>query len=346
MASEKEEDFINSTEIVEHFYSPVVEAIALLSSFVNPSQHEFASTTHEQLMKEIPLESKGFIQEWQQNSNSDFLDLFNLFLPVPYITDIEQFVYKLDLLPNEEFMYHFFGEEIPLVQVKELISSPSSVDSFEPHILWETTDQRHFITELFSNIDSYREKISQLLLHIANSNAFQYGVSENKETIEKSLANMKTLQMKPLNLAQYVMGKTFKRTSLYKMYYFIPSYFFTPHRIRIFNQDICIVIYGCADPISDTRETSAELEIKLKALSDRNRLLMLRMLSGKREYGARLAEYLGITTATVSHHLEILKKAGFIKEEKVGNIKYFTCNMESTKEIFDSLTNFVLADKA
>ncbi|MFS0672136.1 ArsR/SmtB family transcription factor [Ornithinibacillus sp. 179-J 7C1 HS] len=343
MASEREEhNYKSAAVIIEHFHSPVVEAIALLSSLVNPKQHEFLIETHNQLRNELSNQSKEFIMEWQQLSNLDFLELMSLFLPVPYFNTVDQFIHKSSELPSEEFLYHFFGEVIPFAQIKELVSSPTSIDTFESHIYWETAEERQFMKNFITNIDSYREKISMLLLDLSSTNVFENGLQEVKETVNASIHEVKALKMEPLNIAQYVMGKTFRRTSVYKMYYFIPSYYLTPHRYRIFNKDICIVIYGCAKPLSDDREFSTELETKLKALSDQNRLLILKMLSGKKEYGAKLAEYLGITTATVSHHLEILKKAGFIKEEKVGNIKYFTCDEAFTKSFFDHLNQFIL----
>nr|WP_255723363.1 metalloregulator ArsR/SmtB family transcription factor [Sporosarcina sp. ACRSL] len=88
-------------------------------------------------------------------------------------------------------------------------------------------------------------------------------------------------------------------------------------------------------------DKSKELESQLKVLADGNRLRMLRLLSGQREYGAKIAEYLGITTATVSHHLELLKKAGLVQEEKVGTIKYFTCDKEKVDQLLTGVRTFL-----
>ena len=119
------------------------------------------------------------------------------------------------------------------------------------------------------------------------------------------------------------------------------SFYSSPGRIRLFNHEVCIVIYGCAVPLSDVMDTSKELESQLKVLADRNRLRILRLLSGQREYGAKIAEYLGITTATVSHHLELLKKTGLVQEEKVGNIKYFTCDKEKVDQLLNGVRKFL-----
>lgn len=341
MASEKEEKHTQTAELVEYFYSPVVEAVALLSSLVQPINHEFAKSAHRELWKELAGDSKKFIEEWRKITDLDFMDLFNLLLPYPFFNDIKQFSQMLSTMTHEEFLYHFFREDIPQTQINELVKEPYSIDSFDTHIYWETAEKREFIMNLFRNINTIQEKIAKLLLEVGESEVFASSTIANTEMINKSILEVKSLKMASLNKAQYVMGKSFRRTSLYKMYYFIPSYFFTPHRIRIFNSEICIIIYGCAKPLSDSRETSSDLEVKLKALSDKNRLQILHLISGNKEYGAKLAEYLGITTATVSHHLELLKKAGFVKEEKVGNIKYFSSNHNFTAEFIDKLKQFI-----
>ncbi|AIQ29120.1 hypothetical protein P40081_13825 [Paenibacillus sp. FSL P4-0081] len=84
-----------------------------------------------------------------------------------------------------------------------------------------------------------------------------------------------------------------------------------------------------------------ELEKQLKALSDRNRIMILRILHQHKEYGARLANTLDLTTATISHHLEILKQAGLIVEEKVGNIKYFELDHSRFNRLLQELSSFV-----
>ncbi|AIQ53204.1 hypothetical protein R70331_17840 [Paenibacillus sp. FSL R7-0331] len=87
------------------------------------------------------------------------------------------------------------------------------------------------------------------------------------------------------------------------------------------------------------------MEKQIKALSDRNRIMILRILHQRKEYGARLANTLDLTTATISHHLEILKQADLILEEKVGNIKYFELNHAKFSKLLKGLRSFVQAEE-
>lgn len=134
-------------------------------------------------------------------------------------------------------------------------------------------------------MERFKEELAELLLNISKTTVFQEMWQERKPLMDASIRELEQLSMPSLSLAQYVMGKNFRRTSLYKMYYFIPSYCMTPARIRIFNESVCMVIYGCANALSDDRESSEELAVRLKALADPNRLLILRLLAVKRNMG-------------------------------------------------------------
>lgn len=55
-----------------------------------------------------------------------------------------------------------------------------------------------------------------------------------------------------------------------------------------------------------------------KALSDRNRLRILKALQTKNLCACEIRELLNLANSTVSQHLRILRNAGFIIEEKDG----------------------------
>ena len=55
-----------------------------------------------------------------------------------------------------------------------------------------------------------------------------------------------------------------------------------------------------------------------KALSDRNRLRILKALQSKNLCACEIKELLKLANSTVSQHLKILRNAGFIIEEKEG----------------------------
>ncbi|MEO7426427.1 MAG: metalloregulator ArsR/SmtB family transcription factor [Fibrobacteria bacterium] len=55
-----------------------------------------------------------------------------------------------------------------------------------------------------------------------------------------------------------------------------------------------------------------------KALSDKNRLRILKLLQVKSLCVCEITEILGFSTPTVSNHLSVLVEAGFLRSEKEG----------------------------
>lgn len=336
MTIEREDGIDKSSNIViDHFHSSVVEAIAFLSF---EAKHEKPQQTS--LENQLSDESKGFFQKWRRESTIDFMSLFSLLIPCPAFHDMNLFVEMMKGLSNEEFLYHLFGEDLDKTMISEILKDPATFIMNNETIFWDSDVKQSFVISFVQNIIDYRSALEQLLMEVAASSLFVNELDNRKALIEDAMLKVKSLPMEPLTLAQYIMGKNFRRVSNYRIYYFIPSYFFSS-RMRIFNNSLCMVIYQCASPISDDLQKSKDLDSKLKALADPNRLILLRLLSGQKLYGARLAEYLGVTTATVSHHLDLLKKAGFITEEKVGTIKYFTSNKENLETFIEKLHMFI-----
>jgi len=70
-----------------------------------------------------------------------------------------------------------------------------------------------------------------------------------------------------------------------------------------------------------------DLMLVLKAVADKNRMRILKMLEKKNMCVCELAAVLEITQPSVSKHLSILKNAGFIEDARSGQwIEYSTCH--------------------
>ena len=335
-------EIINSNkyneEQVIYLSSPVIEVLALFSSLIRV-KNDFLSEERAQL--EEVYQNNFAVEQLKKFPDYSVYDLFNLLIPIPHFSSVELFSESLKRTAPDKFLYYFLGEDIPLETVMKLWEKPESIWEMESNYYWQTDEVRALYEQWLPQADCFKDELAEILLSISKTTLFQTIWKERRPLMEASIGELQQLSMPSLSLAQYVMGKTFRRTSLYKMYYFIPSYCMTPARLRIFNESVCMVIYGCANALSDDRASSEELAIRLKALADPNRLLILRLLSVKKEYGAKLAEYIGLTTATISHHLDILKKAGLVKEEKIGTIKYFAVDKEQVTEMMQSLQHLL-----
>lgn len=325
---------------VHMFFSPVVESIIILCALLLKNKREFPYLNLAPIEKELNITAKATIGKWREFVTPDIIFCLELFITIPQFQNGKTFCAGIAAMEPDEFAQKFLGGEIPKELLDTLISSPEKIYSIEQRYEWDTPEKQHYILTLLSDINTFQRNFIEVLQHIQELNSFKEYLEEAKSAATKSLAELDAMNIKPLALAQYVMGKTFRRTSNYKHYYFIPSYGFTPVKMRIFNDTHCMVIYGCGKPLSDDRKKSEDLSKQLKVLADPNRLLILKMLRSNKEYGARLAEYVGLTTATVSHHLDVLKKAKLIKEEKIGTIKYFYTDSQQVENMIESLQQF------
>ncbi len=77
-----------------------------------------------------------------------------------------------------------------------------------------------------------------------------------------------------------------------------------------------------------------------KALSDGNRLTILRILSDGEICACRILEALDITQPTLSHHMKILCDSGLVKARRSGQWSYYSIDrdrLEELKDFIDSL---------
>ena len=80
-----------------------------------------------------------------------------------------------------------------------------------------------------------------------------------------------------------------------------------------------------------------------KALSDPVRRDILTMLKNGRMSAGEIGSHFDMTGATVSYHLNILKKADLVFEEKEKNFVYYSLNTPIVEEVMMWLTRSLLA---
>jgi DNA-binding HxlR family transcriptional regulator len=80
-----------------------------------------------------------------------------------------------------------------------------------------------------------------------------------------------------------------------------------------------------------------------KAMADVTRIRILSVLANGRLSGTEIAEKVGITTATVSHHMKKLREAHLVYERRDKNTIYFELDMKTLKQ--DSLAIVSMLDE-
>lgn len=87
-----------------------------------------------------------------------------------------------------------------------------------------------------------------------------------------------------------------------------------------------------------------ELSNFFKALSDPTRRKILQLLKEKDLTPTDLLEKLAVTQPTLSHHLDILKRAGLIHGEREGQFIRYSLNMSVLDMTIDYIMQFRKGD--
>lgn len=79
-----------------------------------------------------------------------------------------------------------------------------------------------------------------------------------------------------------------------------------------------------------------------KALSDKNRRKILELLKQKDMSVSEILKYFSITQASLSHHLDILKRANLVTDEKKWQFVYYSLNVSVFEEFVKWMYDFAL----
>ena len=84
--------------------------------------------------------------------------------------------------------------------------------------------------------------------------------------------------------------------------------------------------------ITRSRSFRADLR-QFSAMADRSRLLALRLLERRKELCAcEIQAALGVSHATVSHHMSVLEEAGLVSSERRGRWIYYRRSVPAERE--------------
>lgn len=255
--------------------------------------------------------------------------------------NISEFKSFVENMEDEEFFYNIYGQYIDKNTLRLALKDDEGLNKLYSENSYISTNflalkslffnKALFLQEFFSCIEIlcteefvkfYQDIVPRVDIELYN--------------IEKSLSTME-----PLDLSQSIMGKTFKNRGPYENFIFIPSYFIKMKAIRYFGKDQ-ILIYS----LNHRELTKNDITKILKIISDDTRFEIIELLSkGDSMMGKDLAKELNLSTPTISHHMERLKEAGFINEERIKNSKFYSVNHNTIDKFINSISSILKNNK-
>jgi len=89
--------------------------------------------------------------------------------------------------------------------------------------------------------------------------------------------------------------------------------------------------------VPDMEERFASQAVPLKAIADKNRLMIVDMLSSGELCACRILDRFHFTQPTLSHHMKILCDSGLVDARKVGKWIFYSLNRETAYELMTFL---------
>jgi DNA-binding transcriptional ArsR family regulator len=130
---------------------------------------------------------------------------------------------------------------------------------------------------------------------------------------------------------------------------FVPNAHIGPYITTTWSKDVLWMVCGVRLP-EGARMHAAELShadivVRLDALSDDNRLRILRMISEQKEMRSQeIIESLGLSQSAASRHLMQLSATGFLLERRCEGAKCYRLNQDRIRDTLNAVEKYVLGE--
>lgn len=125
----------------------------------------------------------------------------------------------------------------------------------------------------------------------------------------------------------------------------IPSYYYNTASLTSYPKEgkRLIYIYGTAQAEFEfSGKTSSENVVNaIKVLGDENRIKIIGILNTSPCYGYELAQKLGISSSTISHHISLLSDIGFITSIREENKVYYQVNKDNIRKLLRQIESML-----
>lgn len=322
------------TPKVEIKISKTIELTAVIHYLSDRSHHSFPDKLANALENKLSSESLKLLK-LLSSMRLQGLELFEFIIKERAFDDVEFLVKKISEYDDLNFIYTLLGEVLDYSEIKQVKTGRLQLSRLlqdKPVLVSKGSEGLVF---LFDNTGKFKNDIVKLIKEM-NNKALMGKMDSLKEDYGKAIEKVKAMlkDKSPLDAAQEIMNRQFKRVFNFREYYFIPSYFISPHKLRVYCSDAQMVVFALEEEKSSMAQMGDRLSQIFKIISDRTRLEILRVIIEEPTYGKLLAEKLNLTTATISHHIEVLKSANLIEEKRIKNIKYFAAKEQEIKKLF------------
>lgn len=311
---------------VEFRSSRCFDVIAACHLLIDPSHHAYASKWAEDVRSKISASALDALRTLS-TLPAQCLELAGLCCVVDDLDDVESLVRATSGTSPEEFVFWALGRRVPLGRISDHVRGKRSL---APFLLAPGRQEPALLNGLLKEPCRYRDAASTAWSAIS-----PYVIEKSQSLHGREREWQHALRLKYMGIRKDVLALALElglgdsgSDNGAGAWYFIVSWFLSPHRLRWADLQRCFVAPDWQEVSGESeRERAEHLGKVVGALADTNRLIILRELARSRCSGRMLAPRLGVTPATMSHHLDVLVSAGLVTRESAGNGQVYSLDL-------------------
>lgn len=210
------------------------------------------------------------------------------------------------------------------------------------HQLEIDADKKYRHLEYYNDIDFIYEQLMNLFAELRL--AYDEFYETFLDAVNGFYDYFKNKRIDDLPIDQWIDLESFEKlTGVNEVIYFTSSlinYNGISAKFAVLDQQKSMILYGIFYDLFAEDKESGEISVEtiqaqMNALGNKKRLEIFSLLLTKEYYLKELAEALNLTSATISHHIDILSSAGLIKLRSKGTRIYYSLNSKLTQELSD-----------
>ncbi|WP_179298615.1 ArsR/SmtB family transcription factor [Evansella halocellulosilytica] len=334
--------------------SPVIELFAAM----------FRVNCHEQLKADsnrVPIELENWVVKTRDSLSGDLkssLEVFFHFESFFGLTFIKS-IYESEKDGDIEVFLSWIKQISPESLVREFLTSGYGSSKTIPANIQYAGDAAKVISDMnlpevekwkLTYLCTNQEETKERFIHLIEQFYRQFYFSEKEKLANIHEQSAKELEREleddlPAKISSLV-NIDYDINQQDEVITFIPSYFYDSASLHIDNwEGTVLFVYGVRH-LEQTLHKQVEEERMVegfKALADENRIKMIKILNENPCSGYELAQKLGLSNSTISHHISILSSQGFVTITKQNKKKVYTVNKKMVGTVLKSMTN-LLAD--
>lgn len=322
-------------------HSIIADLLFMVEKLFDSSKTSELNKIYSESMLDEIRESNRFLGEILTSFYFKGSEILEFMLVGDNYNDIEAYKKLVYDMEDAEFFHRLFGGHMDIDRIKAALKYDKELNELYKENSYICTsylalkslvlNRKLFLDQLFSCMQSLQTE----------EFAKEYMKSIDLAYNEFDYINNGLSVLEPLEFSQKLMGKTFRSRGPFNSFTFVPSGFINRRAIRFFEKQQ-ILFYS----LHRRQTTDRDILKVLKVISDDKRLQIIEVLSNSESImGKDLAEKVGLSKATISHHIEQLRGIGFVNEERIKNSKYYSINTNSVDDFIDYITSKLKSKK-